>query len=1775
MKLTVCFLLTYLFALSEFSYSQVILTRYVESNKSIALGVKLSPVELLLVDYKNSAIIKPGYFDEGSPDKLALPSKTFILGLPNEGKPKLTYKVKQQQKLDAKLSVNPLVKLANDSTLSYDYSCSSPKINIDREKVVSAGYMKSDKILYAVCFVKQYYYVAEENSIFQIDEIEITFAYESTIRSAGKEELKLGKIDRLNPHPEILNYEYAKKYQTAKSIVAKKNINDDWIDYNRTYLKIGVSSDAVYRIYYEDLVKAGFNPQNINPIEFVLIRKGQTVPFFLSSGSRTYLTAADYIEFIGEKNAVTNYREVSKPGEPYNEYYNRYSDTTIYWLTVGNQKEGVIAGSENILYRPDADTLRYYYELVHIEKNLTFDYSYPDLVKREMPFWFENKTWHESLLGVGPNNISVNIAEVFPDLPFRIYAKLQDYASDIVSGAHSLSIGINGENKSDNILINKYQQVVLSKELNSSFLVNGTNTINVYSSPTAAQLNTCIFDWSEIEYPRRIKAINDSLTISFPQLSGQVVRNIRFENLHPAKYVIWNYGPRHKRYSVDVLVPELVIADSIDSNSKIFITREEKVLKPKIYYAKRFKNLRSVHNKADYLLITDRNFAPAANEYLNFISSSYKLNTKLVLIEDIYDEFSFGCFSPEAIRDFLQSTHSNWQQPVPSNVFMVGSANYDYRRNKYFYSNIPEPICYVPSFGAPVSDSWFVIWDTTGAFIPQMNIGRLPISTNEEFELYAQKHKNLFCNRYNAWNKRFLFFSGGTGNDQNVVSHLRSLNEQIINDFIKPAPIGGEYTHFYKTLNPVSNFGPYSPAQIQTAIDSGAIFISYIGHSGTQTWDNSITDPSQLANKINRYPLITDFGCSTARFAEPDVTSFSQLFVSKLGGQAIAYIANSSLGFTSTSYSFPKIFYKKMLIDSVRCIGDIHRLAKIELLETYGPGNVYQLFCLTNTLIGDPIINIPIPTKLNLSIAPGDINLLTAVISDAADSVKININYSNRGLALSDSLTIHATDVYEGKLNFETRIKRMIPLNTDNVVISVPVKNKSGLHELKVRLETAAHQDEIYKDDNEAAFKLFVPSGAIKTLNNYDVQGVCQNPLVVLNPSNNPGTDRFIVELSSRSHFDDATKIDIKFDSLITKVNIPDSFLSKRIWMRTRISSNASYNNPTSFFIKEKQKYLLDDSLSLSSVSLNRLRIAGEQITLDSNKVKLKVLSAGFNDGNTALIELNEQNLIPENTLRGHNVVLLKDSTFEFVKYFLFDLYGDSKAAHEYGNLLDTLSQKYLVLFAVSDEGTVSSASLRDKIKMFGSKFIDKIKFRNSWAMVGKKGALPGSVPEAYAPMFGGRVQIDSTITTRYTSGSFITGKIGPAAGWKALVLQDNAVMNSSVIYKLLGIKIDESTDTLATAISSNSIIDLSTMDAIKYPFIKVIGRVSAQHNSDSPRINSLAVDYINLPELALNYQTVMINKDTLTRGEPAKLSFFLTNVGETNTDNFKVKVEVVKQDNSQEQVFEQIVSSIAAGDRKLFNVEYNTAKCTSTANFIITADCENSIKELYKDNNIFSVPFIIKENELPSSLSILFDGKDITDGDYISSTPNIRIELTDPSFLPVSDTNRVRFYLNDKVVSYLGGFVSYNFSEANPKFTIDYKPVLADGSYELKVVTQNSAGVSNSTSNLSRKFIVSAKLQLLYVYNYPNPFSGETYFTFKLSQIPDEMKIKLFTVAGRQIKEINISPSELKYDFNKIYWDGRDNDANLISNGVYFYKIIARKGRDAISEIRKLAVVR
>ena len=866
----------------------------------------------------------------------------------------------------------------------------------------------------------------------------------------------------------------------------------------------------------------------------------------------------------------------------------------------------------------------------------------------------------------------------------------------------------------------------------------------------------------------------------------------------------------------------------------------------------------------------------------------------------------------------------------------------------------------------------------------------------------------------------------------------------------------------------------------------------------------------------------------------------------------------------------PKLFYKKILVEDIYNVSEAHKQAKLEMLQTYGSTGVYELFALTNTLIGDPLITLPIPQKPNFVIKEEDIYINSDLITNLQDSVDMCFLVFNYGKVINDSLDIIILHIFENESD-STSMKIRVPNYQDSLSIKLAVKDKAGLHNVSIFLDPDNKIDEISTQDNAASISFNVASSSIRPIIQYNVANGIDNSIDFLNPTSLPNSANIIVEYSADETFSVLNSIEVNLDTITTRVSFALLQNNERYWCRAKLLGSEYYGNIFSF-ISYDNKYLLNDNLSFNGSYLNNLEVDQNTTALDSSRTFFEVISAGYTDGNTALILKNNQNMIPENTLRGHHIVLFEDSTFKYIDSKNFDLHGGDVSVHDaYSAFLDTISSRYLAIFAIKDEGAYHlSDELKAKIKGFGSNYIDSLELWSSWAFIGKRGAILGSMPEAYSLQGNGSVTIDTTILFLSESGSMLTKEIGPTTKWDKIVVDQETPSNSEITYTPIGIRTDGVLDTLQSLALQDSVADLSFINSDLYPKIKLLAEFQASDDKQSPVLNALGVDYSDVAELGLNYQVVSVEHDSLTQGEKNKLSFYIYNVGESMADSFGVKVELLKPDNSV-QLIDNFTTSIDSMNRKYFEYDFTLLKEYGWGNmlFAVTADGENKITEFFEDNNYYQIPFYVKKDTLTdivsAEASVTIDGYDIIDGDFVSSEPEIIFQIDYQGDFPVSDTTAVNYYLDNKRISYTSMHMEYDTINQMIKST--YKPPLENGDHFLKV--------SGDSFSLDKFFTVSNELKIVDLYNYPNPFSENTYFTFKLTRVPEEVVIKIYTVAGRLIKNIYLTISDLKTDFNKIEWDGRDEDGDQIANGVYIYKVILKDPNESESYTQKLAVVR
>ena len=99
-----------------------------------------------------------------------------------------------------------------------------------------------------------------------------------------------------------------------------------------------------------------------------------------------------------------------------------------------------------------------------------------------------------------------------------------------------------------------------------------------------------------------------------------------------------------------------------------------------------------------------------------------------------------------------------------------------------------------------------------------------------------------------------------------------------------------------------------------------------------------------------------------------------------------------------------------------------------------------------------------------------------------------------------------------------------------------------------------------------------------------------------------------------------------------------------------------------------------------------------------------------------------------------------------------------------------------------------------------------------------------------------------------------------------------------------------------------------------------------------------------------------------------------------------------------------------------------------------------------------------------------------------------------------------------------------------------------------------------NNSSEESITFIVDKGegFILKKLFNYPNPFIGETRITGELNR-PDadiEVTLSIYDMSGKIIRIIKNNMTTTGYTLPPVTWDGNDNGGNRVARGMYPYAV-------------------
>ncbi len=209
-----------------------------------------------------------------------------------------------------------------------------------------------------------------------------------------------------------------------------------------------------------------------------------------------------------------------------------------------------------------------------------------------------------------------------------------------------------------------------------------------------------------------------------------------------------------------------------------------------------------------------------------------------------------------------------------------------------------------------------------------------------------------------------------------------------------------------------------------------------------------------------------------------------------------------------------------------------------------------------------------------------------------------------------------------------------------------------------------------------------------------------------------------------------------------------------------------------------------------------------------------------------------------------------------------------------------------------------------------------------------------------------------------------------------------------------------------------------------------------------------------------------------------------------------------------------------------------------------------------------------------PPFLEAMLNGQRFLKDSYINTTPVLTVIANDQNGVDCRP-DEVQFWVNGRLRNLTG---IMNVNGRGNQIGIQLTPTLSPSDSSIRLVVADAAG--NLSDTLSLTFRVWEQLALIDYGNFPNPFTDKTVFAYELTETVDRFSLKVYTLDGRLIWEVDSGAMVTALDprrgaYHEIVWDGRDKTGSFVANGVYFYQMYAKKGQQVIKKRGKVAKAR
>lgn len=644
-------------------------------------------------------------------------------------------------------------------------------------------------------------------------------------------------------------------------------------------VKLLVRQAGVYRASQPELVAAGLDPK-ADPRRLQLYADGLELPILVAGEKDGRFDLADSIEFYGMGLDTAS------------------TDARTYWLVVG-------AGPGKRVAQVTAAA------------NLTGGGVFSQTVERkDRTIYFsslrngDRENFFGAVVAAAPVDQILTLQHLASNAPGQ--GSVEVALQGVTNVAHRVRVDVNGKSAGE-LSFDGQASGVTRFALPQSAFKQGQNVVRL--TALAGPSDVSLVDYIRITYWHTLAADANRLrftaagkqAVTVDGFSNAQVRVFDVTNPNAIQEVLGTIRKGSSGFGVSLAVPGL-------GQRTLLALTSDLAKQPAGIMENRPSSWRQPSQAADLVIVTRGEFANAI-EPLRNLRQSQGLNTVVVDIEDVYDEFSYGNRSPQALRDFLSYATTNWRL-APRFVLLAGDSSYDPKNYLGLgdYDLVPTRLIDTRLMET-ASDDALVDFDGDG--LGDLSIGRLPVRNATEAASVVAK---LVSYEQSKPSTGVLLVS-----DTNDGYDFEAMSSQLRASIPASASV--------EEINRGQGEAAAVKSGLLKALNGGPRVVNYAGHGSAEQWRGSLLTAADAGALTNRQSLslFVSMTCLNGFFHDPSLDSLAEVLMKSRGG-AVAVWASSGMTAPGEQAAMDQQIFKLLFDASVknqpRTIGEATSRAK-------------------------------------------------------------------------------------------------------------------------------------------------------------------------------------------------------------------------------------------------------------------------------------------------------------------------------------------------------------------------------------------------------------------------------------------------------------------------------------------------------------------------------------------------------------------------------------------------------------------------------------------------------------------------------------------------------------------------------------------------------------------------------------------------------------------------------------------------------------------------------